>query len=215
MRAKYSTILFSCILMLTIFTGDITNVARAKGKPELEKTSFVVMDTNNGINLERNKDISNNTKEPEIKKISKTLVNIDIPTYTYSKPYEDGCYITDETSLAYKWISECEVDSRGHYMYANKYYAVAMGTYFDEVGSRYKVSLDSGKEIYVIKCDTKQDRHTTNGMIDHTGGMIEFIIDTDKASSYYGVGQNGYVLNGSFNNCDDFNGKIVKIEQIL
>ena len=57
--------------------------------------------------------------------------------------------------------------------------------------------------------------HTTNGMIDHTGGMIEFIIDTEKASSYYGVGKNGYVLNGSFNNHDDFNGKIVKIEQIL
>lgn len=205
MKAKCSTILFSYMLITILLSSSIQTETNAKSKPVEQVLSFEV-------EMEQNISKQNNI---EVKELKREFVNIDIPTYTFSKPYEDGKLITDKTSLAYKWLSECEVDSRGHYMYQNKYYAVAMGTYFDEVGSRYRITLDTGKEFYVIKCDTKQDRHTTNRMIDHTGGMIEFIIDTDTASSYYGVGKNGYVLNGNFNNCDDFNGKIVKIEQIL
>lgn len=143
------------------------------------------------------------------------LVSIDIPTYTYAKTYEDGGLITNKTSQAYEWISKCDIDERGHYMYEDKYHAVAMGNYFDNVGSKYLVTFDSGKTIYVIKCDVKQDKHTTNQMIDGSGAMIEFIVDTEKASDYYWVGENGYILNGSFNNHDDFNGNIIKIEQII
>ena len=44
---------------------------------------------------------------------------------------------------------------------------------------------------------------------------IEFIIDENTALNYYGVGDNGYVLNGSYNNADEFNGNIIKIIQIM
>ena len=143
------------------------------------------------------------------------LIDISIPTHTYAKTYEDGSLITDETSEAYKWLNQCTVDERGHYIYDGKYYAVALGNYFNDVGSKYKVTFDSGNTIYVIKCDTKKDEHTTNQMIGNSGEIIEFIIDTHKASSYYGVGDNGYILDGSFDNHDDFNGKVVKIEEII
>lgn len=141
------------------------------------------------------------------------MVNIEIPTYTYAKTYEDGGLITDTTSDCYEWISQCEIDEAGHYRYG-EYYAVAMGNYFDEVGSKYKVTLDTGRTFYVIKCDVKQDQHTTNQMIDSSGAILEFIIDTETASNYYGVGSNGYILNGSFNNHENFNGNVVKIEMI-
>lgn len=214
MSGKYITILFSCIFALTIFVGDTTSMACTEEKFEAEPAPIVMLGAHTELKL-KNKPRQEKINKTGVEKSEQILVNIDIPTHTYSKPYEDGSLIIDETSLAYKWISNCEVDYRGHYMYGGKYYAVAMGTYFDDVGSKYKVSLDTGKEIYVIKCDTKQDQHTIDRMIDHTGGMIEFIIDTEVASSYYGIGTNGYIMNGSFNNHDDFNGKIVKIEQIF
>lgn len=141
-------------------------------------------------------------------------IAIDIPTHTYSKTYEDGRLITDRTSPAYQMLSQCDVDYRGHYMYDNLYYAVAMGNYFDDVGSKYIVTLEDGNQFKVIKCDVKQDRHTTNRMLDQAGAMIEFIINDLVAAQYYGVDTNGYILGGSFNNCDNFQGRIASIEQI-
>lgn len=148
-----------------------------------------------------------------VKENRPVLVDIDIPTDTYAKTYEDGRAITDPTSQAYKWISKCVPDERGHYMYGD-YHAIAMGNYFDPVGSKYLVTLSSGKTFKAIKCDVKQDRHTTDKMVDASGAMIEFIINSDIAGDYYGVGKNGYVLNGSFNNHESFKGEVVKIELI-
>ena len=62
--------------------------------------------------------------------------------------------------------------------------------------------------------NTKDDKDVTNYMVDQNGGIIEFIIDENTALNYYGIGDNGYVLNGSYNNADEFNGKIIKIEEI-
>ena len=141
-------------------------------------------------------------------------INIDIPTHTDAKTYEDGKYITNKSSSAYEWLSKCSVDERGHYMYDDKYHAVAMGNYFDDVGSKYCVTLDTGRIFYIIKCDVKQDKHTTNRIIDSSGAMIEFIIDENMAEQYYGIGENGYILNGNFNNREEFQGRIISMEQI-
>ena len=146
-------------------------------------------------------------EEPVEEIVELETTPIDIPTYTQSKTYEDGSLITDTTSEAYNILSQCYIDERGHYMYED-YYAVAMGNYFDDVGSRYIVTLDDGSQFKIIKCDVKQDQHTTNRMLDSSGAMIEFIINTYQASQHYGVGVNGYILNGSFNNHEDFQGCI-------
>lgn len=139
--------------------------------------------------------------------------NIDIPKNTHVKTYEDGSKITYKGTPAYEWINKCKINTEGHYMYDNCY-AVAMGNYFGDVGSKYRVILDTGIIFNVIKCDVKQDKHTINQnrITDFNGAMIEFIIDTDIAFGYYGESSNGYVLEGNFDNTERFHGKIIQIE---
>lgn len=69
-------------------------------------------------------------------------------------------------------------------------YIVAMGTYYAEnVGDRFKITLDTDNEITVIIGDIKQDIHTDyfnqytpiydeNGIF-FSGNVLEFIVDTD------------------------------------
>ena len=165
---------------------------------------------NNTCNINTN---INNTDNANCEENKETLINIDIPRNTYSKPYEDGKYINCTSSKEYQTLKKCSIDEKGHYR-LNEYYAVAMGTYFSDVGSKYLITLDTGKSFKVIKVDTKDDKDVTNYMVDQNGGIIEFIIDEKTASDYYGIGDNGYVLNGSYNNTDEFNGNIIKIEEI-
>lgn len=197
-------------ILLSILTVAVTSIANINAN--IVTTHAELKENNTAILRENVKD----TTMVDIEKVEfEKTVNIAIPTDTNAKTYEDGRLITDTTSQAYSWISQCQYDERGHYMLENKYYAVAMGNYFDEVGSKYKISLNTGRTLYVVKCDVKQDIHTTNRMIDGSGAMIEFIINTDVATSYYGLNPNGYVLGGNFNNHESFQGNIIKVEQII
>lgn len=192
---------------------DVDNVKNLKVNSAhmLEKQEDVVLVPNSldvvGSACSEQPPIEESVEQPE-------TIEISIPTNTYSKTYEDGCFITDKTSPAYQMLSQCAIDYRGHYMYDETYYAVAMGNYFDDVGSKYVVTLDGGSQFKIIKCDVKQDIHTINRMIDGAGAIIEFIINGSVASEYYGIGENGYILGGSFNNSEEFHGKIIGIEQI-
>ena len=133
------------------------------------------------------------------------------------KSYMDRDSITDRNSMQYEILSQSKCDENGHY-YQNykgeKYYCIALGSYFGKIGTKYKFVLDNGNEINVIKCDEKSDRHTEDGYI-HKNDMsvIEFIINEEKAKGYYPC-NNGYVNDGNFNNCDRFNGNIYKIFKI-
>ena len=126
----------------------------------------------------------------------------------------DGSCVTDKTSKAYKLIQTLEVDDRGHY-HDGKYLAAAFGTKLGNIGDKFKITLSTGKVIYCIKADIKDDRDTINGIVHKSdGSIIEFIVDTDKALKHYGTISNKYVLNGNFNNHDDFKGNVEKIEKL-
>lgn len=189
-------------------TNNINNDTDNKNNTNNANCSNNVNENANNINTN-----INNTDNTNCEENKETLINIDIPRNTYSKPYEDGKYINCTSSKEYQTLKKCSIDEKGHYR-LNEYYAVAMGTYFSDVGSKYLITLDTGKSFKVIKVDTKDDKDVTNYMIDQNGGIIEFIIDENTAYNYYGVGDNGYVLNGSYNNTDEFNGNIIKIEEI-
>ncbi|MCI6379765.1 MAG: C40 family peptidase [Erysipelotrichaceae bacterium] len=63
-----------------------------------------------------------------------------------------------------------------------KYYCNALATYYtSEIGSKFKVTLESGVVIYTITCDIKADKHTHKGNNDDSpnclsgdGSMLEF-----------------------------------------
>ena len=145
-----------------------------------------------------------------------TWESIELCNNSPIKSYEDGSMITDPTSMAYQVMSTLEIDERGHYIDTDGYIAMALGNHYGSVGDRFRITLDTGVVIYAVMADTKADVHMVNQCAHiGDGSMIEMIIDTETAGNYYGWGSNGYVLNGNYNNTEEFNGNIIKIEKEL
>ena len=115
---------------------------------------------------------------------------LDIPTCnTEFKTYMDYRCITDKTSAQYELQQFAWTDEDGFRRIGDNY-IVAMGTYYAEnVGDRFRITLDTDNEITVIIGDIKQDAHTDyfnqytpiydeNGIF-FSGNVLEFIVDTD------------------------------------
>lgn len=130
------------------------------------------------------------------------------------KTYMDYKAITNKSSNQWDMIYEqklFKITVDGYLITDDGYYAVALGSYFGNLGSKYIMVLDTGIEIPVCKLDAKADVHTdsNNYAAKNNGGIIEFIIDGSKMQ--YAMTNNGYIYNGNFNNCDLFKGDVVKI----
>lgn len=106
-------------------------------------------------------------------------------------------------------------NKQGLYESEDGFLGVALGNYYGSVGDKFKITLEGGNVLHVIKADTKADKDTINKCSHKTdGSSIEFVIDQQKAYNYYG-GSNGLPLNGNFNNHDDYKGNIVKVEKYV
>lgn len=124
------------------------------------------------------------------------------------KPYMGYRAITDTTSKQYALLQTAYSDCNG-LIIINGYYAVAMGKWFGEVGSKYKVTFDDGKEIYIIKADEKQTAHTyeNNDMYGLNGHVLEMLVDTNKLD-------NTARFMGNCDYIEAITGTITKIERI-
>lgn len=134
-----------------------------------------------------------------------------------NKSYMDLRTITDKSSKQYKLKSKYQLDSKGHYYYEyqnEKFYSVALGSYFGDVGDLFYVELSNGNSFYCIKGDEKADCDTIDNYA-HIGdkSVIEFIVNEKIAKNYYGA-SNGYACNGNFNNNEMWRGKIKSISKI-
>lgn len=142
---------------------------------------------------------------------------IEVCSTSSVKTYMSYRLITSTTSAQYRYISGyMTVDlETGLLIDEDGFIGVALGSYFGEIGSRYYITLDTGVVLPVVKIESKADEHTHNGCsASSDGSVIEFVIDTDIASSYFGTATNGYILSGNFNNYDIFNGSIIAIEKV-
>lgn len=90
------------------------------------------------------------------------------------------------------------------------YYLVALGSYYGtKIGTKYRITLDTGRVFYAALADCKSDIHTnsTNQYVPFNKNVVEFLVDTS-------------VLNkdvkrmGSANVYMPLNGNITKIERI-
>lgn len=132
------------------------------------------------------------------------------------KTYMDWRKITNTSSPQYSYIRQhmtvCE-DGFLRDKYGN--IGVALGSYFGEIGTMYQFVLDTGIVINAVKIEKKADKHTINGYhhkIDNS--IIEFVIHADSEALQKHMYPNGYIWQGNFDNCPDFNGKISKIYKI-
>lgn len=136
-----------------------------------------------------------------------------------AKTYMDYCMTTVVSSRQYQFIhNECEIDKRtGFLLDSDGFIAVALGSYYGEIGDRFYFVLDSGIVLPLVKAEEKADEDTDALGCYHTidGSVIEFVIDEDYAKNYFWSNDNGLVLNGNYNNYPIFNGSVVRVEKVL
>ena len=143
-------------------------------------------------------------------------VSIGACSTSSTKTYEDYRMITSVGSAQYQYIhNHCTVDEKTGFLIDEEgFIGVAMGYAFGEIGSRYYIELDTGITIPVVKVDAKASEHAPNGCSAASdASVIEFVIDTDRATAYFG-GANGLASSGNFNNYKYLKGSISDIERV-
>ncbi|MCI6754270.1 hypothetical protein [Galactobacillus timonensis] len=134
------------------------------------------------------------------------------------KTYMDYRTITDETSNQYSYIRQhMLIDRHTGLLYdGDGFIGVALGYSFGAIGTRYYFILDSGITLPVVKIEEKDPKDAPNGCtVDINGSILEFVIDADRAASYFGTASNNLVLQGNFNNDPRFAGSISEIDRVL
>lgn len=170
-----------------------------------------------------------------------TYTQLGVPPINSSfKSYEDYGCITSKSSPQYKYLSDwCWVDYDGFVRcdaetdlgITSDYYAVAMGSYYGtEIGTKYRVTTDTGNVFYcvLVDCKDNSDTNCTNQYGTDNYDIFEFIVNTYQ----YKINENGrenkqYLYNsenvlintmvsqfGSANVYMPLNGKIVSVEKI-
>lgn len=85
--------------------------------------------------------------------------------------------ITDTSSPSYGLLQTLYV--RDGLFTNGTYIAVAMASYYGEVGDKFRITLSSGQVFYAIMVDTKRDQDVDRCYAHKTdGSVIEFVVDT-------------------------------------
>ena len=134
---------------------------------------------------------------------------MSIPNVGDKKTYMDYCSLSTKSKQGdIVYDEEAWTDEDGLRRWG-KYYCVALGSYYGEVGDKFFIETDNGNKYKVIKADEKDDRHTdsSNRYTVATNCMMEWIVETNKLNSF--------VKNsGNINNIDKVSGNIIKIIKI-
>lgn len=160
------------------------------------------------LKIEEPKEIKTETKPVEPK-----LENVPVCSTSSVKSYMEYSKITNRSSKQWKYINTSgKIKIENGYLMEGEYIGAALGSYFGEIGTKYIFTLDTGKQIKVVKVEEKSDNDTINGCYQkYDKSVIEFVIDTHA----FAKSKNGYVNNGNFNNLEQFKGNITKIERVL
>lgn len=137
---------------------------------------------------------------------------------TYFKTWMSYKAITNRQSAQYKFVNEYGWrDSEGFMRCTGEkdlgvtddYYIVAMGSYYGTtIGTKYRVTLDTGNVIYVALGDCKSDKHTNSThQYAKNRDVLEFLVDTPYLN-------NDVKRMGSANVYMPLNGNITKIEKM-
>lgn len=146
--------------------------------------------------------------------------DLGVPTdiNTSFKTWMDWRCITDKTSDQYKCIRQWGWRDENGFMRAtgekdlgieDDYYMIALGSYYGTtIGTKYKITTDTGNVFYGMLADQKADIHT-NSTNQYAGNndVVEFIVDTRYL-------RKDVRRMGSANVYMPLNGHVVKIERI-
>lgn len=134
------------------------------------------------------------------------------------KTYMDYRCITNTSSPQYKYIQQWGWADDNGFMRCNgerdlgitdDYYMVALGSYYGTgIGTKYKITTDTGNVFYAVLCDQKADCDTDGThRYSYNNDVVEFIVDTRSLNETV-------KLFGSANVYMPLNGKIASVERI-
>lgn len=137
---------------------------------------------------------------------------LDVPNVRSNfKAFMDYRCITSKTSMQWKLQHDgnAYTNEEGFRMY-NGEYMVAVGSYYSQkIGTRLRVTLDTGKEIYCVVGDHKSDAHTDPMHQHRNGNVVEFIVDQSVIPSVCKkMGDMSHAPNANIE------GKVVSIEKL-
>lgn len=127
--------------------------------------------------------------------------------------------VTNKQSPQYKLIntygwSDAEgfmrADAEKEFGVNDDYYLIALGSFYGtEIGTKYRITLDTGKVFYGVLADCKADRHTDiiNQYVPTNGNVVEFLVDTSKLNKLVRKMGNANVY-------APLNGNVCKIEKM-
>ena len=153
-------------------------------------------------------------------KLTVKFVPLGVPNINSSfKTWMDYRKTSNQNSPQYKFIKKwgwsdyegfMRCDAEKDLGITDNYYLVALGSYYGTtIGTKYRISLDTGKVFYGVLAECKADVHTnsTNQFIPHNKNIVEFLIDEKRLNKYVKE-------MGSANVYMPLNGNITKIERI-
>lgn len=105
-----------------------------------------------------------------------------------TKVYERYQMIHSKDTVNYKlcYSSETKTNEYGFRIYKDKYYMIALGTYYGNAGTYVKIQFQDGTVIYAIMGDEKNDAHTDSKHMYHVVdgiNFLEIIVDADVIKS--------------------------------
>lgn len=198
--------IFILLMISFVIYNFVSYVINGQFKTKQAQDNEIVGETQKVVKMARNDEISEDIIKTNIK-------NIPVCSNSQTKTYMDYKMITNKSSKQWQYINASgKIKIENGYLMEGKYIGVALGSYFGDIGTKYIFTLDTGKQIKVVKVEEKADTHTKNGCQQKwDGSVIEFVID----SNAFEKSANGYVYNGNFNNVAQFKGHIEKIEMVM
>ena len=119
--------------------------------------------------------------------------------------------VTNKNSQQYKLIHSDSIKVCDDGLLRDgEYIGVALGSKFGNVGDKFVITLDTGKQFKVIMVERKADKDTVdNCHHESDGSLVEFVIDVNLTKQHYPMA----ITMGNFNYIEQFNGKVVKVER--
>lgn len=175
----------------------------------------IIFNTISQSTLEEYSDISES--EDIVVESCINYIPFNVPNIDSSfKAYMDYRKITSKSSDQYKFIQEnawvddsgfmrCRADEGAE----SDYYLIALGSYYGtEIGTKYRITTDTGNVFYGVLADCKDDKHTNDTnqyTIVGNDNVVEFLVDEktlDKEVKYHGTADKIESLSGEILNIE-------------
>ena len=225
--AKYILIITNVILTILVFVNIDSLKPVATENPRITYTDeelAEIIAIQNEISAIDKPVITSETPDVlpiETENPAVTYTPLEVPDINSTfKAYMDYRKITNTTSPQHQLISLYGYADQYGFMRTEKdaeidggqdYYMIALGSYYGtEIGTKYRITTDTGNTFYGILADCKADIHTNDTnqyTIVGTPNVVEFLVDTTTL-----IHEVKY--HGTANRHTPLGGEIIKIEKI-